>query len=111
MVPDVDRAPVPKATLLTIDQLRELELWQDIAFRKVKRGDDMDFPFVCKELPEYVATDIRAVLPACKSQRDVERVFNLEAPRHDDEGLKQLAEALNKAVAATIEQPELIMED
>jgi hypothetical protein len=88
--------------VLTIDQLRELELWQSFAFRKLKRGEDLDFPFVCKELPEHVATDIREKLPQCKTERDIERAFNMDAPQRNDDGLKELAEALNKAVSVTL---------
>lgn len=101
--PDLEKTPVPKSvpTLLTIEQLRELELWQSFAFRKLKRDEDLAFPFVCKELPEHIATDIRDKLPQCKTERDIERVFNMDAPRHDD-GLKELAEALNKAVGGVV---------
>jgi hypothetical protein len=103
VVPPVDKAPTPKSapTLLTIEQLRELELWQSFAFRKLKRGEGLDFPFVCKELPEQIATDIRELLPSCKTEREIERAFNMDAPRREDDSLKELAEALNKAVEAT----------
>ena len=33
-------------TLLTIEQLRELEHWQDLAFRKLKQGKSLAFPWV-----------------------------------------------------------------
>jgi hypothetical protein len=102
--PDLEKTPMPKSapTLLTIDQLRELELWQSFAFRKMKRGESLDFPFVCKELPESVASDIREVLPDCKTERDIERAFKMDAPRRDDSGLKELAEALNKLVPVVV---------
>jgi len=83
-------------TLLTIDQLRELEHWQDLAFRKLKQGKSLAFPWVSKTLPEEVASVIRDRLPGCKSTADIERAFNLDA--RDDNALKLLAEALNKAV-------------
>jgi hypothetical protein len=92
-----EKAIAQAPTLLTIDQLRELELWQSFAFRKLKRGEPLDFPFVCKALPESVASDIREHLPACRTRGDVERVFQMSA--RDEDPIKELAEALNLAVS------------
>jgi hypothetical protein len=83
-------------TTLTIGQLRELELWQDLAFRKLKQGKSLDFPFVCKSVPEEVASKIRDRLPNCRNERDIENAF--EMGHREDDAIKQLAEALNKAV-------------
>jgi len=83
-------------TLLTIEQLRELEHWQDLAFRKLKQGKSLAFPWVSKTIPEEVASVIRDRLPACKSQADIERAFQLDS--RDEDALKLLAEALNRAV-------------
>lgn len=82
-------------TLLTIEQLRELELWQSFAFRKLKQGKSLDFPFVCKQIPESVASGIRERLPDCKNEKDIEQAFQLKA--RDNDPIKELAEALNKA--------------
>ena len=90
-----ESAPKSEPTYLTIDQLRELELWQSFAFRKLKRGESLDFPFVCKSLPEHVATGIREQLPACRTKADIERAFQMTGK--DDDPLKELADALNKA--------------
>lgn len=83
-------------TLLNLEQLRELELWQSFAFRKLKQGKSLVFPFVCKVIPEEVASDIREKLRDCKTEKDIERAFRLENP--DDDAIKLLAEALNRAV-------------
>lgn len=88
--------PEKSLTTLTIKQLRELELWQDLAFRKLKQKKSLDFPFVCKEVPEDIATLIREKLPHCINEREIEQAFHLE--RRDDDALKELATALNKAV-------------
>jgi len=96
--PEDDGVVVPEKSLttLTIKQLRELELWQDLAFRKLKNGKSLDFPFVCKEVPEEIGTMIRERLPHCQNEREIEAAFHLE--RRDDDALKELATALNKAV-------------
>lgn len=83
-------------TTLTIQQLRELELWQDMAFRKLKQKKDLDFPFVCKSVPEEIACRIRERLPDCKNERDIDNCFQMS--HREDNAIKQLAEALNKAV-------------
>lgn len=86
-------------TVLTIEQLRELEHWQDIAFRKLRQGKSLDFPWVCKTLPEEIAVGIRERLPECRTERDIERAFEMNA-RDDTDALKALADALNRAVEA-----------
>ena len=87
-------------TLLTIDQLRELEHWQDLAFRKLKQGKSLAFPWVSKTLPEEVASTIRDRLPGCKTTAEIERAFDLNMPDTPDRQLRELADALNKAVEA-----------
>jgi len=87
---------VSEPTLLTIEQLRELELWQSFAFRKLKRGESLDFPFVCKALPETIASDIRDRLPKCRTQQEIEAAFQMSA--RDEDPIKELAEAINLAV-------------
>lgn len=99
----IEKAEEPEAeieksvTLLTIDQLRELEHWQDLAFRKLKQGKSLAFPWVSKTLPEEVASVIRERLPECKTTAEIERAFQLDRKDNED-ALKLLAEALNRAV-------------
>ena len=71
-------------TLLTIDQLRELEHWQDLAFRKLKQGKSLSFPWVSKTLPEEVASVIRDRLPECKTTVEIERAFQLDRKENED---------------------------
>ena len=85
-------------TVLTIEQLRELELWQSIANGKMNKGKSLDFPFVAKVVPENIASEIRMHLPGCKSKEDLTHVFQME--HKDDDAIIQLAEALNNAIAA-----------
>ncbi len=82
--------------MLTLPQLRELENWQDLAFRKLKRGDDLNFAWVCKEIPETIASAIRHRLPYCKSKEDIENAFQMTG--REDDAILALADALNKAV-------------
>lgn len=91
-----EAAEKSSVTTLTIQQLRELELWQDMAFRKLKQKKDLDFPFVCKTIPEEIACKIRDRLPDCRNERDIENTFQMS--HREDDAIKQLADALNKAV-------------
>jgi hypothetical protein len=89
-----DEVEEAKSTTLSIDQLRELELWQQFAFRKLKQGKSLDFPFVCKCVPESLASEIRDRLPACKTEQDIAEAFEM-TPREDGE-LIELASAMNR---------------
>lgn len=93
-------APEPRF-IPSIDQLRELELWQSLAFRKLKRGDDMAFPFELKCVPEDVGASIRASLAEAQTEDDVRAAFDIEQAVPEDEpedptaAIKELAEAIN----------------
>lgn len=105
--PDIERVEAPKSlgepVELSLDQLRELDLWQQFAFRKLKRGESMQFPFVAKELDEATAALIRKRLPACKSEDDIRGAFDLSAKEEVKRGeLLALADSLNRAVEAVM---------
>lgn len=85
--PTTDETPEEEAKSLamrwvpTITQLREMELWQDIAFRKMRRGDNMDFPFELRALPENIGAQIQAKLRVAKVEGDILSAFEIsEAP-------------------------------
>jgi hypothetical protein len=111
VAPPREAIGMPKAVIpdLTLDQLRELDLWQQIAFRKHKRGESLSFPFVAKELDEGTAAKIRARLPRCKSEEDVKAAFDVTAQSQGDE-LLILADALNRAAEMALKVDEPILE-
>jgi hypothetical protein len=94
-----DTAVVPKG--LTLDQLRELDNWQQLAFRKLKRDEDMRFPWVANELDEQTAAAIRSRLPGCKTEDDVRAAFDLSA-KSERIDMLALAASLDRAVDAII---------
>jgi hypothetical protein len=109
VAPPRERVGMPKSETveLSLDQLRELDLWQQIAFRKLKRGEEMSFPFVCKQLDEGTAAIIRSRLPACKSEEDVKAAFDLTArDEFKRSELLTLAESLNRAVNVVMNKTE-----
>jgi hypothetical protein len=98
---------VPTKFTPNLDQLHELELWRKFAFRKLKKGETLDFPFEVKMLPNDVAVSIRAALSIVNTEDGIKEAFNVEHPMlidlntTDEPGVKsdimQLAEAINKA--------------
>jgi hypothetical protein len=81
-----------------MDQLRELDLWQQIAFRKFKRGEGLDFPFVEKSLDSTAASLIRDRLIRCRTEDEIRAAFDVNAHETKQADLMALAEAINRAV-------------
>lgn len=85
-----------------LDQIRELQRWQELAFRKFKRGDDMAFEWRNDTLPEEVYKTISANLPNAKEESAIKQVFDMgqivtapvEVKAQND--ILKLAEALNR---------------
>lgn len=90
-------AEMKETTTLSLPQLRELEKWQDLAFRKFKRNEPLSFAWVCKEIPEGMASAIRAKLPTCRSMEEIENAFQMRA--REDNPILLLADALNLAAS------------
>jgi len=91
-----------RSVALNTEQVRELALWEDIAARKLKRGDGLEFPFVCKHLSESTAAQIRAGLKRCRTVEELKAVFDLQEEQQDT-GIMALVEALNRAAEREME--------
>lgn len=91
-----------KSISLSAEQIKELNLWRQIAERNDRKGKGRAIDFECKHLPEDVQIDIRKKLA---SDMDVAQAFEISQPvtnvqkvtGYDSEALKALAEAINKA--------------
>jgi len=99
---------VEPAPALTMDQLRELDLWQQIAFRKFKRGEGLDFPFVEKSLDSAAASLIRDRLTRCRTEDEIRAAFDVNAHETKQADLMALAEAINRAADAMITEPAIM---
>ncbi|MFA6270290.1 MAG: phage portal protein [Candidatus Paceibacterota bacterium] len=91
-----------KSISLSAAQIKELNLWRQIAERNDRKGKGKAIDFECKSLPEDLQIEIRQKL---SSDMPVSSAFELsgksripEIPVYDDTGLKALAEAINKAM-------------
>lgn len=86
----------------TLDQLREMELWQTMAFRKLRKGNALDFPFEAKSIPLTIADEIRTGLASAKTEDDVKQVFEHCLETADcDQAMLELAEAINRLAEVT----------
>ena len=99
MTKSVESEPAPE---LTLDQMNELNLWRQLAFRKQKRGESLDFPFVEKALDSATASMIRDRLVRCRSEDDIRVTFDMTATDTKQADLMALAEAINKAAEVMI---------
>jgi hypothetical protein len=98
----VDNNLPAKSVALNTEQVRELALWEDIAARKLKRGEGLEFPFVCKHLSESTASQIREGLKRCRTVEELKGVFDLQEEQQDT-GIMALVEALNRAAEREME--------
>ena len=103
--------PAKSARALTTEEVRELSLWEEFAFRKHKRGESLNFPFVCKVLDEDTAAHIRSQLSVCNSAEDIKSVFDIDTPikkKQADDGIMQLVAALNRAADISLKTAEVV---
>ena len=107
-VGDAPQAKSEPAPELTLDQLNELNLWRQIAFRKFKRGEGLDFPFVEKSLDSTTASVIRERLVRCRDEDDIKAAFDMNAIETKQADLMALAEAINRAAEVMITEPAII---
>lgn len=102
--------PPPAKFVPSVDQLREMQLWETFAFRALKKSRSLvTLKFDVKTLPAEIADNIRLRLGYANSEDDIRAVFALDdlpAPPVDD-GIHELAKSLNAladAYKATITQ-------
>lgn len=103
-----DEITRPAKFIPSLDQVRELTLWQSLAMRKHKRGDTLDFAFVCKTLPDTIADQVRERLAIADDIESVKAAFDVTAvtERHEAQAeepmfeMAELAEALGRAAEA-----------
>lgn len=93
---------MPAKWIPNLDQIRELQRWQDLAFRKFKRDEPLAFEWRNDTLPEGVYKAISTNLPNAKEESAIKQVFDMaemtaapvEVKAESD--ILKLAEALNK---------------
>jgi len=95
-----------KSLSLTADQIKELNLWRQIAERNFRKGKGACADFEVKSLPEDMAADIRERLKYVTGKEDIGQAFEVtgtpQAHEIDNEAIKTLADAINRAVDAGV---------
>jgi hypothetical protein len=103
-MPEPERMPV--RFIPNLEQYRELELWQTMAFRKAKRGEPLEFEFICKVVPDNVADNIRARLTQAQNEDGIKAAFTLEGLLETETQDEPVSKALLSALGAQVEQAE-----
>lgn len=86
--------PEPVKFVPSIEQVREMELWQTFAFRKLRKGQPLDFPFEVRSLPADIADNIRLRLIAATDEASINAAFAIDAEPQSEIAL--LAQAINR---------------
>lgn len=104
-----EKKPAPARWMPTLDELEELRVWREVALRKFKRGEDMQFEYQPHYggLPDQIKQQIAGRLAAAQSAEDIKAAFTFDraavdikaqpAPEH---GIINLAAAINNMAAA-----------
>lgn len=101
--------PKPKAWLPTIDHLEELRIWRDVAMRKFRKAEPLDFVYEFHKggLPPKVTECVKSALLTANSMEAVKQAFDMgrlnirdattitPAPAYNSD-LVVLAQAMNK---------------
>ncbi len=91
---------------LSAEQIKELNLWRQIAERNWRKGKGTCTDFEVKTLPADMAEDIRERLRYVTGKEDIGQAFEVTGTpvAHDInvEALKMVAEAINRAVDAGV---------
>jgi phage portal protein BeeE len=95
--------PIPAKWIPSIDELQEMRVWREVALRKLKKADSLDFVYEPHfgGLPANVQTVIIERLPQATSADEVKAVFDIDVPAEPKvDAIKMLADKLDKILAA-----------
>lgn len=88
-----------KGVTLDADQINELATWQDIARRKVNKGQTLTLPLTAKYLPADIAALVNSRLEGVTDIAGVKQAFDLSTTTETQEYKSEivaLAQAINK---------------
>lgn len=98
--------PAPAKWIPNINEMNELRVWRDVALRRNKKSESMDFDYQPHYggLPDYVMDGIKAALLQAQDADAIKAAFEIETvtpPASNDvmklaEAMNKLAEAMNK---------------
>lgn len=92
------------APALSLAALRELNNWQELAFRKLKRGQPLAFDWEPKDISTELAAAVKAKLDTATDENEIRTAFDVmpdqSPPPPDDGNIKALAAAINAMAEA-----------
>jgi hypothetical protein len=105
--PEPQPAPKPAAKWLpSVDEFKELSVWRDVALRRLKKGDSLDFAYEPHYggLPDNIAEAIIGGLIKATSAEEIKAAFDVDfetetvtpAPVYASPDIIMLADAINK---------------
>jgi hypothetical protein len=122
--PKKPAVPAKAAWIPTLDEYKELDVWREVALRRFKKGDGLDFEYQPHYggLPDALTFSIRTALLSAGSADEIKAAFEIRldnvtetpAPEYKTNEIRLLADALNnfaaKAVTETpTQQPAVII--
>lgn len=81
----------------TIDEVNELRVWREVALRRFKKGESLDFEYQAHYggLPEEVKKAIKAALILCSGESGIKHAFVSDTvPLAQEDSIKYLADAI-----------------
>jgi hypothetical protein len=87
---------------LTSSQIKDLDLWRQIALRNFRKGKPAPVDFECKSLADGMTDPIRARLAEAKSEDDISAAFEIGAPMSDMAALTAELKAARELLERTI---------
>lgn len=111
-----EAAPAATRWIPTLDELEEMRVWREVATRKFKKGESLDFEYLPHYggLPPGAAIQIKAKLQLAMSAADIKAAFEFDKPwwgdkpeqeskqktAQGDPGIGDLAAAMNRMADA-----------
>lgn len=95
-----DKKEEPKKFIPSLDQVRELQRWQELSFRKLKRAESLAFEWRNETLPDELYMTIKTQLAEQTTEEGIKSVFDISIPVAVKSDTMLLAEAINRLADA-----------
>jgi hypothetical protein len=93
--------PQKSAPVISVPALREMQNWQDLAFRKLKKAQPLTFEWEARDIPADLADGIRTRLATATDEAGIKAAFEIGGAEPEPVNeTKTLADALNNMAAA-----------
>jgi hypothetical protein len=115
--PKKPAAPAKAAWIPTLDEYKELDVWREVALRRFKKGDGLDFDYQPHYggLPDALTFSIRTALLTAGSADEIKAAFEIRldnvdvtpAPEYAPSELVMLAKSINAMMEVELKKLQL----